>query len=417
MGKNYREGQLKMSSKRKEILLKPAIKAVMGEWSYYMSTMTYYEIKHYVKRPDEVYESKGLSDMIQRRLSTRYEGILRYLTTEPERFFNSLVLSVYAGEPKWHSYELDENGKRFRNVGLLEFTGDENIFPVDGQHRVEAIKKMVELGSYEDDEEVPVIFISHDPENVARTRRVFTTLNRYAKPVGASDKIALDEDDIVAIVTRYQVERFELMKDKIKCKSEENMVDDDNTYFLSIVTIYKCNEQLIKGFMHEKNIKESEDIYRRFRKTDEVIGEFYDYCCSFWTNLVKRNKDVAEYFYNNSTLNARSSKGGNLLFRPYAIKAYVNALVYLKIKHGVDYHVAIEKLAQYSFDLNSSTWNAGVLWNTSMVTGKASLIKNIFVYLYDKEFLSKRARDGVINAYASLRGIEEMQVDKLIYQK
>ena len=52
-----------------------------------------------------------------------------------------------------------------------------------------------------------------------------------------------------------------------------------------------------------------------------------------------------------------------------------------------------------------------------MVTGKASLIKNIFVYLYDKEFLSKRARDGVINAYASLRGIEEMQVDKLIYQK
>ena len=47
-----------------------------------------------------------------------------------------------------------------------------------------------------------------------RTRRLFTTLNRYAKPVKKSEIIALDEDDIIAIITRELVEKYPLFREK-----------------------------------------------------------------------------------------------------------------------------------------------------------------------------------------------------------
>lgn len=405
-----------MASENKGVLYKPAIKGMMGEWAYYVSTMSYAQIEHYVKKPDEIYISKKLSDMIQRKLSNRYQDILNYLKAEPERFFNSIVLAVYKGETKWHSYEFNEKDNVFRTVGLLEFDGDELIFPIDGQHRVEAIKKMVNDGTYEDDEEVPVIYISHDPDNLERTRRLFTTLNRYAKPVGDSDIIALDEDDIVAIATRYQVEKFELLKDKIKCKTEENM-DNDNSEYLSIVTLYKCNELLLKGFLKDQNIKDKEKDYRRFRKDEKEIEKFYEYVCVFWESLIKMNKDVYEYFYENKKENARSENGGNLLFRPYAVKAYVSALVALKVGHKVEYNEAMAKLSRFSFDLNASTWNKGIMWNSSMVTGRSSLIKNVFILLYEESFITEKTRKNIIDKYVSIQEVEKEDVISRIFQK
>lgn len=51
-------------------------------------------------------------------------------------------------------------------------------------------------------------------EGKTRTRRIFSTLNRYAKPVGKGDIIALDEDDIVAIITRDLLEEYPLFQNK-----------------------------------------------------------------------------------------------------------------------------------------------------------------------------------------------------------
>ena len=47
------------------------------------------------------------------------------------------------------------------------------------------------------DDEVSVIFVSHrdDAAGMRRTRALFTTLNKTAKPVNKSEIIALDESD------------------------------------------------------------------------------------------------------------------------------------------------------------------------------------------------------------------------------
>ena len=137
----------------------------------------------------------------------------------PFPLFRQRLRQLKDGVPTWHEVRLEyDDGSEFYNLGILELSGDEKIFPVDGQHRVEGIKKVVsESGKY-DNEQIPVIFVSHktDDAGMQRSRRLFSTLNRYAKPVSMRDIIALDEDDIVAIASRELIDTHPLFsKDRL----------------------------------------------------------------------------------------------------------------------------------------------------------------------------------------------------------
>ena len=93
--------------------------------------------------------------------------------------------------------------------------GKEKIFPVDGQHRVEGIKDALKKNSQLANETVSVMLIGHSTttEGMKKSRRIFSTLNRYAKPVKLGDIIALDEDDEVI---GYKFVHLGKMMDMIK---------------------------------------------------------------------------------------------------------------------------------------------------------------------------------------------------------
>ncbi|PAM92842.1 DndB, partial [Flavobacterium sp. IR1] len=191
----------------------PALRGKIGIWNYYVCNLSFNEVNEYVKRIDnELHSSSALSDLIQRNITENYKSIMEYILKQDERFFNSLVLAVYDGDPEWIEVELNFDDNEYFNMGFLKLSGKEKIFPVDGQHRVEGIKKSLESKSELANETIPAIFIGHtkSTEGIKRTRRIFSTLNRYAKPVSARDIIALDEDDIVAIITREIVENHDL---------------------------------------------------------------------------------------------------------------------------------------------------------------------------------------------------------------
>lgn len=205
----------------------PAIKGKIGETIYYIANLTFQQINQLVKRVDsELHTSTSLKEEIQRSLSDNYIKIKQYILTRDDHFFNSLVLAVYDGLPVWTEirYELEEEW--YHNVGVLHFNGDEKIFPVDGQHRVEGIKAALREKSEIASETISVILIGHNntPEGMEKSRRIFSTLNRYAKPVRLGDIIALDEDDIVAITTRIMLENFPLFTgDKIKASNSKSI--------------------------------------------------------------------------------------------------------------------------------------------------------------------------------------------------
>lgn len=199
---------------RGTIMKIPAIRANIGNWIYYVATLSFNQVNDYVKKiDDELHKSKLLSEMLQRSITDNYKSIATYIKTHEDRFFNALILAVYDGEPQWHEVRLEyDTGEEFVNLGVLELTGDEKIFPVDGQHRVEGIKKVLSESEDYNEERIPVVFIGHkkDEMGMRRARQLFSTLNRYAKPVSMRDIIALDEDDIIAIASRDLIDEHRL---------------------------------------------------------------------------------------------------------------------------------------------------------------------------------------------------------------
>ena len=154
----------------------PAIRGVLGNIVYYTSSFTFTQIANLV-RPidDELHTSTSLKDQLQRSLTENHKSITSYILTQKEHFFNSLVLAVYDGEPIWNEIEVGFKGEDYYNMGFLRLTGDEKIFPVDGQHRVEGIKSAIKERPELGDESIAVILIGHqkNKEGMEKTRRIF----------------------------------------------------------------------------------------------------------------------------------------------------------------------------------------------------------------------------------------------------
>lgn len=301
----------------------PAIRGYIGTFTYYITTFTFNQIATRIKCiDDELHTSNSLKEQIQRALTDNHNKIKDYILTQKEHFFNSLVLAVYDGEPKWSEMKVDFQDVDYYNMGFLQLNGEEKIFPVDGQHRVEGIKKAIlenpELG----EETIGAILIGHSktPEGMEKTRRIFSTLNRYAKPVSLGDIIALDEDDIVAIVTRELLETYPLfMKDRIRATNSKSLSDTDKTSFTSLITLYECHREIFKYYKTKKDnqtklySKAKIEEFLKYRANQDEIEKFQEYLVKFWDTFCSKLEGMKEFVSSNNKTPAekfRNKKDG-----------------------------------------------------------------------------------------------------------
>ena len=194
----------------------PAIHGTMGNWEFYSAVVPIEEIAKRVRYAEEIHTNPGLSSMIQRKLTGKRAGeIHRYLTEREDRFFNSLVVAFYDGPPTWfsgvvrqpldskirESFDIEDIRESGSSLGILQLSGNEKLFALDGQHRLSGIKLALKKGDLCSADMLSVIFVGHDntPIGIKRSRVIFTTLNKEAKKVGVGDIIALDENDPAAI--------------------------------------------------------------------------------------------------------------------------------------------------------------------------------------------------------------------------
>lgn len=197
-------------------MILPAIRGYIGTTVYYTTNIRFKDLVELVNRlnSDELYNSKSLKDALQRSLTDNYIKIKEYILKHKDHFFNAMVLAVFDGDPRWKEVRYEIDGEMYSNVGLLELNGKEKVFPLDGQHRLEGIKAALKENREFEDDTIPIMLIGHacSAEGMAKSRRIFSILNRYAKPVGKGDIIALGEDDIVAIATRELLETFHCLQ-------------------------------------------------------------------------------------------------------------------------------------------------------------------------------------------------------------
>jgi DNA sulfur modification protein DndB len=401
----------------------PAIRGKIGTFTYYITSFTFEQVANNVKRiDDELHSSTSLRDQIQRSLTDNSHKIKDYILSQNEHFFNSLVLAVYDGEPKWVEMEIDFQNSDFYNLGFLQFNGEEKIFPVDGQHRVEGIREALKEKPELADETIGIILIGHSktPEGMEKSRRIFSTLNRYAKPVRLGDIIALDEDDIVAIVTRELLETYPLfMGSRIKVSNSKSIPNTDKESFTTLMTLYSCHLELLRAFLFQDTgkiltntqIKE----YLRFRPTDEIISNFTEYLQGFWNAFVQTFPEIDTYLQNeseNAAAEMRSSvTGGNIFFRPIVLFPFIESIARIKISdHNNSFVDVLQRYSNLERTVSNEPWNK-VIWNPitkKMIMRNQTLIKYIFLYLYDSALLLDKEKQDMKNKYATILNIEDV---------
>jgi DGQHR domain-containing protein len=328
----------------------------MGSWDYYVVKMSTRELDESVHFAYEVYEDRTLDDAIQRVLNeTRVKKeIVTYLQRQPDRFFSSIVVAALQGNPKWYPVEItdDERFQVFRDdqrlnesFGILRFDGTQDYYALDGQHRLSAIKTLLDRDNpLSDDapkdfdkEEVSVlVVVPKEGESLdhflQKYRRLFSNLNRYAKPTDQVTNIIMDEDDAFAILTRRLVIEHEFFKSvgrqeasrKIKTTKGKNLRESD-PYFTSLETLYSMNKALL---LSRERLNSGWDelgqdmaAFQRFRPTDEVLERLYLELALYWDALVTAipdlNNDPTEMRYHSISPEEESDeKTDHLLFWP-----------------------------------------------------------------------------------------------------
>lgn len=354
---------------RSELVL-PALRAQMGDWTYYITSMTLGEVARRVTTASAVHRSQGLDDMIQRSLGTRAGDIAEYLLSQPQRLFGTIVTAVYGGDPEWLQVGIDEEAQPWAedgdrldgSIGFLRLSGSEELFALDGQHRVVGIQQALEKDASLGGEEVAVIFVGHskDQAGLERTRRLFSTLNRYAKPVSKRDIIALDEDDARAIVTRRLFDSHELFVDRVSLGERKPIPVQDRVNVTSIVALYDAVEMVLKSSAGWT------PRHKRLRPDDDTLDKLTGYCARYWDAVVEENQVLQSYLQASASAQPaapyRGGHGGHLLFRPVGILAHAWVATTLCKKEGLSLLTAVQRLAALPMELSERPW-AGLLWD------------------------------------------------------
>jgi DNA sulfur modification protein DndB len=405
-------------------LILPSLRAHMGDWIYYITFMRMDDIARSIKMVAAIHQSEKLRDWIQREVTDRSEEIKNYLLRQKQRFFNSIIVGVYGGAPKWiemsfgKSRRIEIPAQTKGTLGFLTLQGDEDLFAIDGQHRVAAIKQAVKENKKIGNDEVAVIFISHkrDYAGMQRTRRLFATLNRYAKPVNLMEVIALDEDDAIAITTRDLLDKYPFFSRKtILIKKGKSIPASDTISFTNIIVLYEVLDLILLDLRGKKK-----DEFKRFRPDESKLKSMYSEAENFWNLMIEcfsPLKQIKGHSKDISIEKYRNRDGGNLLFRPVGLLSVARAIAESK-RTGYSLEETIKKIAALHLELTVEPW-VGLLWDNigkKMITRKENqkLASKLLLYMigYDMKKFGVQDEDTLKEDYASKlnKPVEEVQL-------
>lgn len=403
----------------------PAIRGKIGNTVYYTANFSFHQISELVERKvgNEIYTSKTLKERLQRSLTDNSGKIKQYILDRNDRFFNALVLAVYDGEPQWTEIRFELEEKEFPNVGILYFNGQEKIFPVDGQHRVEGIKEAIKKNPELASETVSVILIGHSTSDAGmkKSRRIFSTLNRYAKPVKLGDIIALDEDDIVAIATRELLETHPLFTgDRIKATNTKSIPVKDKTSFTSLITLYECNIELFQIFHFKKVISKAKlTEFLKSRPNEEIISEYIEYLNTFWDLMINTFPEITDFIHSKSLTAAEKYRdpinGGNIIFRPVALLQMVKAISYICSEDDkTSIKEILEIFSRLDRNVSNELWSR-IIWDPEskrMLVNNQLLLKYLFIYIFNDALLKAKDKKELYSKYALVNNISIEDVEE-----
>ena len=377
--------------------LVPVIRGTMGGREYYIGKMTFQELAAKVQFFSDLETSRDLDALLQRELSKRAEDMTNYLLRQPERFYGAIIVAAWGGRPAYVQVKMQDHPLLDDDFeyGLLKFDGKQEYFALDGQHRLRSIKDAIEKDPHLRREEVSVVFVTHErtEEGNIKTRRLFHTLNRYARPTTTGENIALDEDNVVSISTRmllnsgmpsFSAKYMELVR--------KNLTSTQSGKFTSLTALYDFNLSVLEAVYTFKR------DYLRYRPDASHVEHVFSAISSLWIEIRKRFDEFETLESEmKSPGDIREPDGdpsqGHLLFRPLGLRIYGQVLAHalheeeslpIAVGSEVDPKIwqgALDRVSALPLTLGSLPWRGTIFRNNKMETAARSLALRLACYM------------------------------------
>lgn len=365
-----------------------AMKGKLGSTEYFIATMKAQELveKTRILRKTD-WENLKLEEREQRDINyARVKNdIAPYLASNKNRFFGAIIVAaknfdadrafehlpdiVIDGLPNRYKAEA-KIMKEVKSMGFLTFSGGEVFIPLDGQHRMLAIRfaiqgmdqngKLIDITPCADlaNEDVTVIIVPYDRK---KSREIFTKVNRYAKSASAGQSLVTDDNDIVAVLSRLVANDI-IGADLVDPKS--NNLTDKSSQFTTLTTIERCNVAILEakfGKIERKNLP------------DPNKGKLYEKeIRRVWEFLVKEIKLFA------SSLKEKGENGDNkrieiradyLLGKPVLQACVVEAFTRLTMPPAnLTFRQAADKLNAVDWRKNAPHWDRLLMSGGKIIT-------------------------------------------------
>lgn len=340
----------------------------MGSTEYYQANVSARDLARVAKIARELSEwtNRSVFERFQRDIAVKRvrEEIVPYLLRCRDRIFGAFIIVVYkpdvfefqpvtvTGGPPGHPYRLAAE-----KLGLLTVDGG-SLVALDGQHRLVSFREVInangpQTGPYRDDvpnDELCIVFIKH--ETFEKTRRIFSKVNRHAKPTTPYENIITSEDDGYSIITRWLVETtpplgLEWPKPPFAFRdhSGEPIIDltrgqlrKTSPKFTTLPHLYES----VRLILRANGIHNFDEKHQVNRPANDDLMMAYN-CAAVWWQLMLLRIPGYQDALNDLTAIPRLRETDSpvgLLFRPNAQIALVEGLV-RAVERGMDLHQAL----------------------------------------------------------------------------
>lgn len=401
--------------------VQPAMKGKFGSTEYYMLTMKAGDVANQLIIPKEVpgWDELELEERYQREIN--YHRVTKqmapYLANDPDRFFGALIVSVV--NPEGIEFEAMDNVLNTNKIpklyqqaamsfGFLTLSGGEMLVPLDGQHRLAAIKSAI---SGKDEKQNPIqgiasntalagddvllIVIKHDPD---KARKIFNKVNRYAKPTSKSENLITADDDIIAVISRKLISNELIGSSLVNYRS--NTLSDSAPYFTTLSTIYEATKCVLEDHFGKISDQALPDPANA-RLYTETAKEYWEHLLQGVEIYYDALRDTSE----GGDDKRREIRKTLLLGKPISQFALMSAVVRLKNADQEDgsrlsWETILERLNRVDWRVDNPMWQRILMNGSRIVAGKqAANFASRFIAYYLGEPLEETELSNLKDVY------------------
>lgn len=369
----------------------PAMKGKFGSTEYYLVTMPAKELSEKLVIPKELdeWDDMSIEERFQRDVnySRVKKHIAPYLAHDPDRFFGAFIVDIYNNEGvEFEPIESIASGlpKLYQSAGkvfgFLNFTGNEVLVPLDGQHRLASIRfaisgkdeKGKDINGLSPNLEVAndlctVILVKHDER---KARKIFNKVNRYAKSTSKADNLITADDDIIAVVTREEVADKIIHQRLVNFQS--NTLSPNAPYFTTLSTLYEGTTLILQDTWGKIDTTVLPDAAKQKLYRDAAREE--------WQRLCERVHifSAALHDANDSgDEKRREIRQDFLLGKPVAQLALVDAYLRLRTEREDGSRLSptetLERINEVNWRIDNPMWQDILMKGNKIVAGKQAV--------------------------------------------